>query len=221
MTLTIYKIRIWLIPCLLLLPNIAEGCLFSKAQEQARMGLTSVLIPGAEDILLNKLPLLKMDTKKEEGFKDKIYKDTKGNKTVGTGFNLQDPVTANMLPKEVAKGKRAITKSENDTAYNKRMALAEKDARQYLGGKVYDGLDEERKSAVNDMSYNLGLPKLLKFEKTKEAIIKGDYDKAADEILDSKYARQLPNRAKRNAETIRGKERELEKEILRQGISKR
>ena len=163
----------------------------------------------------------KMGTRQEEGFRKKIYTDPsdKGNKAVGTGFNLDDPVTAAMVPKEVREGKRGITRAEDAVTYKNRMDLAKKDAASYLGSKTYKALDQDRKDVINDMSYNMGLPSLSSFSDLKAAIIAKDYDTAAKEILDSDYARKdVPARAKRNAEKMRGKERELETEILRQAI---
>jgi len=50
-----------------------------------------------------------------------------------------------------------------------------------------------------DMCYNLGIKKLLKFKFFLEAVEEADYQTASEEILDSKYSSQVPNRAKRNA----------------------
>ena len=55
------------------------------------------------------------------------------------------------------------------------------------------------KIVLCDMCYNLGIKKLLGFKLLLEAIDEADYQTASEEILDSKYARQVPNRAKRNA----------------------
>ena len=49
------------------------------------------------------------------------------------------------------------------------------------------------------MCYNLGIKKLLGFKLLLEAIDEADYETASREILDSKCASQVPNRAKRNA----------------------
>ena len=162
------------------------------------------------------------DTKKEEGFRSKIYKDSKGIKTVGQGFNVEDPVTASMVPKEVVEGKRDITKAENDSAYDKRMALAKSDARNYLGSDVYDKLPKAKQEVFDDMSYNMGGPSLSGFVNLKKAMVKGDHETAAKEILNSKYARDdVPARAKRNADTVRSQEPDLEDEVLRQTLPKR
>ena len=46
------------------------------------------------------------------------------------------------------------------------------------------------------MSFNLGYNRLNKFVKTKALILSKDYKNAADEILKSKWASQVGDRAK-------------------------
>ena len=57
-----------------------------------------------------------------------------------------------------------------------------------------------------DLCFNLGITRLLKFKKTieyiNEGLATGNYTKAATELMDSAYARQLPNRAKRNHDRL-------------------
>ena len=53
-----------------------------------------------------------------------------------------------------------------------------------------------------DMCFNMGIKGLLKFKLFLEAIEDVDYQTAAEELLNSKYATQVPNRAKRNAQLV-------------------
>ena len=48
-----------------------------------------------------------------------------------------------------------------------------------------------------NMMYNLGYTRLSKFSKLKAAVNKGDWEKASIEMTDSKWYRQVPNRAER------------------------
>ena len=50
---------------------------------------------------------------------------------------------------------------------------------------------------------NLGLPKLMRFQNFQQALKEKDYKKASREMLDSLWARQLPNRSKRLAKQMR------------------
>jgi lysozyme len=59
----------------------------------------------------------------------------------------------------------------------------------------YDGLDSPRTTAMIDMCFNMGLPRLKKFKKSLAAMSDGDYDLAATEFLDSRWAKQVGKRA--------------------------
>ena len=159
-----------------------------------------------------------VNTKKNEGFRSKTYTDTTGNLTTGYGFNLNDPVTAGMLPEDVISGSRGLTRKEADEVFQKRMALAQADAVQFLGDKHYQALDPLRQSVLNDMAYNMGLPKLAGFKKFKKALLSGDYEKAADEMKNSKWYKQTKKRAKDLTEKMRAGQQQaaLEQEILNQ-----
>ena len=53
------------------------------------------------------------------------------------------------------------------------------------------------------MCFNLGETKLLKFEKMIKALNAKDYNRAANEMLSSKWSKQVPLRAERLAEIMR------------------
>lgn len=149
-----------------------------------------------------------------EGYRDTIYKDTKGKRTVGYGANIDDPTVAALFDKDVVSGKRAVTKQEATDVLNKLKERAIKDAIQFAGEDVFNRLSLEQKRSLVDMSYNLGLPSLLGFKGMKKALAEGNYEMAGKEMLDSKYAREdVPNRARRNAESfgIKQKESKLNK----------
>ena len=59
------------------------------------------------------------------------------------------------------------------------------------------------KNILSNMHYNLGLTRLLKFKKMWAALEDNDFNTAADEMLDSRWATQVPNRANRLADRMR------------------
>lgn len=67
----------------------------------------------------------------------------------------------------------------------------------------FAALSEARRIALIDMCFNLGLPDFLGFERMLAALNAGDYDRAAREMLDSKWARQVRQRAYVLAEQVR------------------
>ena len=64
-------------------------------------------------------------------------------------------------------------------------------------------LPENVKEALLNMGYNLGVPKQMKFKRMWEALENEDYQKAADEMIDSKWYRQNTDRVKRLAKKLR------------------
>ena len=64
-------------------------------------------------------------------------------------------------------------------------------------------LDTTRQQAIANMAFQLGVSGLLGFRKMIGALDHGDYRKAADEALNSRWARQTPNRANEIADMIR------------------
>lgn len=60
-------------------------------------------------------------------------------------------------------------------------------------------LSDTRQEALADMAFNLGMKRLQGFQKMLEALQRGQWQEAAAQCLDSRYARQVGNRAKRNA----------------------
>lgn len=135
-----------------------------------------------------------------EGFNSKAYLDTVGKRTIGYGFNLDEPGIAKFVHPDIKSGKRSITQGEaNSILLDKIIPIATNDAINFVGKDVYATLSPARRQALLDVSYNLGGPRLGGFKKMQAALKAGDFTTAAQELLSSKYAKQVPNRAKRNA----------------------
>ena len=64
-------------------------------------------------------------------------------------------------------------------------------------------LSEARTGVLVEMAFNLGFPRFQTFVKMLAAIEARDYEKAADEMLDSKWAKQVKGRAETLAEVMR------------------
>ena len=68
----------------------------------------------------------------------------------------------------------------------------------------FEGLDRVRQRALIDMRFQLGRDGFIGFMRMLDAFARQDYDRAADEALDSKWARQdTPARAREIADMIR------------------
>ncbi len=146
----------------------------------------------------------------DEGSKLTIYKDTEGKHTIGIGHLISNNpnITRNqaiaLLDKELNRSTQGtITPLEQSNLFRKDLAAVQKGITQASFYGVYKGLDPVRQSAIQNMVFNLGVAGTAKFKKMFAALAKGDYESASKEGLNSLWARQVPNRAKRVMETLR------------------
>jgi lysozyme len=117
-----------------------------------------------------------------EGERLKPYRCTAGKLTIGVGRNLDD---------------RGITREESAMLLDNDIRLLEIELFRALPWA--SALDDVRQRVLLDMAFNLGLPGLLQFKRTLEAIRTGQYQQAATMMLDSLWARQVGQRAERLA----------------------
>jgi len=129
---------------------------------------------------------------KHEGKVNKIYKDHLGNATFGVGH----------LVLETDDLKEGI---EYDDAtimeyFERDFRQATDDAQIFIKGET---IDPRAFGCVINMAFQLGLPRLSKFKRFQYHLNKCEYAEAADEMLDSLWAKQTPNRANELAEIMR------------------
>ena len=128
------------------------------------------------------------DIKRDEGLRLQVYRCPGGFPTVGYGHRVAigDP----------------ISQEAADTLLRFDLArVVELFAR--LPQAYRCALDPCRRRVVCNMLFNLGLGGALNFRRMWEAILAGDFDRAAAEMLDSKWARQVGQRARRLADQMR------------------
>lgn len=138
---------------------------------------------------------------RNEGMILSPYTCPAGYLTIGVGRNLElNPLTESEKA-EIGDVKKGITESQ---AFMLLRHDVEKVCKQLDACLPWwRGLDKERQFVLIDLCFNLGLSKLLGFKNTLACIAQGNYDKAADNLMLSKYAQQVKGRAKRNADCIR------------------
>jgi len=131
------------------------------------------------------------DLIRDEGFRARAYRDHLGKLTIGIGF-LIDPEEpgAQEMPQSVANFWLLEILEENKKILNVQLPW-------------WCDLDEARQRVILNMSYQLGVNGLLKFKKMLKAMKDRDYYTAAEEALNSKWARQTPERATRIAKLIK------------------
>jgi lysozyme len=130
------------------------------------------------------------DLVKDEGWRQDLYKDHLGFYTIGYGF-MVDPAKNGRIPRPVAD-------------FWLRWEI--EDRRRQLNAALpwFSRLPDGVTAALLNMAYQLGVNGVLRFRKMLAALQLGQYARAADEALDSNWARQTPARARRVAALIRG-----------------
>lgn len=153
-----------------------------------------------------------------EGCRSQVYLDTQGIPTVGIGFNLERPDAREIITKigadydAVCNG-AALSQDQIRALFDLSFAPILSEARASLASGVYDFLSDARRFVICDLVFNLGPDGWLSFVTTRALINQAQQAKdredtvaahvlfrqAANHLLQSAYARQVGNRAKRNA----------------------
>lgn len=111
-----------------------------------------------------------------EGFEKYAYQDSLGILTIGVGRNIDKRFGRGLSAEEIN------YLLDNDITQCKR---------QLESFEWYTIQDDVRKEVLVELCFNLGLPKLLKFKNTLEAISKKDYHGTVRHLLDSNWAKQV------------------------------
>lgn len=135
-----------------------------------------------------------------EGLRLQPYFCKKGKLTIGVGRCLDTNPLSPEEEKVVGDWKHGIT--QNAALYLLRNDIKKiyRELKRRL--KFFETLDQERQYALVDMAFNLGVSGLLKFKKMLDYMHHQNFEAAAAECLNSKYAATVGARAKRIARTI-------------------
>jgi len=124
----------------------------------------------------------------DEGYKGAAYTDSLGILTIGIGRMIDS--------------KRGGGISKDEALYLLSNDIDSVNAKLNEALPWFKSLDDARQNVLLNMGFNLGVPGLLKFQKTLDCVRHGDYKKAAAEMLNSTWADQVGDRAKRLAKTM-------------------
>jgi len=144
---------------------------------------------------------------RDEGLELKVYKDTLGIDTIGAGRNLRDrPLTVAQL-QHLGLSDMQDLYDNGITLYGARYILridvdiAEREL--ITAHSCVEFLNAPRQMVCVNMAFNLGVPRLKLFINMWSAIHRKDYDRAAVEMLDSRWAEQVKGRATRLSDIMR------------------
>jgi len=140
---------------------------------------------------------LRLDLERDEGCVYEIYLDHLGYPTFGIGHLVTE---AN--PEH---GQAVGTKISEDRVRQ----VFNSDSESVVGDcdrafDAFGSLPEGVQLVVANMMFNLGLPRFNKFTKMIRAINLGDWQSAADQMIDSRWYQQVTARARRLESVMRG-----------------
>lgn len=141
--------------------------------------------PGLEICVMDEQRLIDQ-LKIHEGEVFLPYKDTAGKWTIGVGRNLTDKGISMATSEQMLKEDIQEAVDELNRVYPE-----------------WCDLTESRQIVLCNMAFNMGMPTYLTFSRFWAAIRSSEWHTAADEMLDSQWARQVGNRATELAELMR------------------
>ena len=139
---------------------------------------------------------LRADLELDEGVKHEIYLDHLGLPTFGIGHLIRDEDPEHGEPVGTA-----VTDDRVAEAFKQDIQITLEDCQ-----KLYDDFDdlpEEAQLIIANMCFNLGYPRLSKFKGMKAGVDARDWNEAADQMVDSRWYRQVTNRADRLVQRMR------------------
>ena len=143
---------------------------------------------------------------KHEGMVLEPYKDSLGISTIGIGRNLEDRsitdgelMHLNKTLEDVVNN--GLTEEEAYYLCNNDIMIVEKEL--IANKPIVLQLDDIRQMCLVDMGFNMGVPRLMKFINMWEAIEEVDFQWASEEMLDSRWAKQVKGRATHLSEVMR------------------
>lgn len=146
----------------------------------------------------------------DEGIRYKAYKDTKGNVTVGIGFNMDDPRARGIWLKadipESFNGVYAMTDSISAQSTLNVLDVCVTNARNDLKTLLpnFSTYPDYVQLALVNLMFNMGLPTFSKFYTFLNLIKEGNYDDAGNHLESTAWYNQVGERASRVMALLKG-----------------
>lgn len=133
---------------------------------------------------------LKETLKIDEGVVYEIYNDHLGYPTFGIGHLVLERDGEHGLPVGTP-----VSEDRVSECFEQDVQVVIEDCKKLHDG--WDGYPEEVKQIIANMMFNMGLTRLSKFKRHNAALQSGDWKEAAKEGRDSRWYKQVTNRAER------------------------
>jgi lysozyme len=139
---------------------------------------------------------LRVDLELDEGIKHEVYLDHLHLKTVGIGHLCREDE-----PEFEMEVGTPVSKERVQLLFERDLDAVRVDCIKLY--RDFVTLPEDAQLIIANMMFNLGLPRLSKFKLMKAAVEAGDWEEAANQMEQSKWYRQVPNRAERLCNRMR------------------
>ena len=142
-----------------------------------------------------------------EGRRNRVYVDSKGNRTIGVGFNLERPDARAKIEAlglnfdDVLSGRQTLTDAQINTLFRADVENCTRDAKRLVGN--FDSLPKQAQTIVVDMIFNMGSGNFANFKKTINALEQSDFARAADEMQNSQWYREGGQRPQHHVPAMR------------------
>ena len=133
--------------------------------------------------------------KLSEGFRDHVYMDTEGFRTIGWGHKV--------VHEDNFEDGKTYTKEELQEVFDNDLRKALGLARQLMEEFDVRDLPTTAQHTITEMVYQLGKSGVSKFRNMWKALQEGNFIGASYEMLDSKWNKQTPNRCKKLADQMK------------------
>ena len=147
-----------------------------------------------EEIKMN-IEQLKETLKVDEGVVYEIYNDHLGYPTFGIGHLVLERDGEYGLPVGTP-----VSEDRVSECFEQDVQVVIEDCKKLHD--AWDGYPEEVKQVIANMMFNMGLTRLSKFNRHNAALQCGDWKEAAKEGRDSRWYKQVTNRAERLMERL-------------------
>ena len=134
----------------------------------------------------------------DEGVVYEVYKDHLGYPTFGVGHLVLDSD-----PEHGEEVGTPVNEDRVKDCFDKDLEIAISECHALYTEESFDDFPGEVQEILVNMMFNMGRPRLSKFKGMKAGVDAQDWNKAADEMIDSAWYRQVPNRAGRLVKRMR------------------
>jgi lysozyme len=142
------------------------------------------------------LEQLREEIAADEGVKYEIYLDHLGLPTFGIGHLVLDTD-----PEHGQEVGTPVSEDRVNECFDKDVEVVLADCEKLYPD--FEELPEEAQLIIANMMFNMGRPRLSKFKGMKAGVDARDWNEAADQMVDSRWYKQVTNRADRLVQRMR------------------